>query len=126
MGRRTQSRKQTETQKFDENNISEKIGVYRLAYADFLLKKNYKVIECVRKMKKYWPSINWKVKKTQTFFESSLLKLNSNKALKRVWKTVEFSKWMTSILHNLDDDNKLISETKSQILNSKRSRIKGL
>ena len=46
------------------------------------------------------------------YSKGSLNKLNnySHRALKRVWKTVEFSKWMTSILHNLDDDNKLINK----------------
>ena len=40
-------------------------------------------------MKKFWPSINWKVKKTKTFFESGLLKLNSNKASRMLkWKCV--------------------------------------
>ena len=38
---------------------------------------------------------------------SITIKLNnySKIALKRVWKTVGFSKWMTSILHNSNENN---------------------
>ena len=96
-------------------------------------KKNYKVIECVRKMKKYWPSINWKVKKTQTFFESSLLKLNSNKASKILkWKCVlnfeETIKMTTIWYRNFYQKNKKkisINKIKEYIkIYNKRSKIK--
>ena len=57
--------------------------------------------------------------------KSSLDKLNnySYKALKRVWKTVEFSKWMTSILHTLGDDNKLMNKlNKKELQKIKKSK----
>ena len=96
-------------------------------------KKNYKVIECVRKMQKYWPSINWKVKKTKTFFESSLLKLNSNKALRTLkWKCVlnfeETIKMTTIWYRNFYQKNKQkisINQIKEYIkIFNKRSNIK--
>ena len=57
--------------------------------------------------------------------KGSLDKLNnySYKALKRVWKTVEFSKWMTSILHTLGDDNKLMNKlNKKELQKIKKSK----
>ena len=96
-------------------------------------KKNYKVIECVRKKKKYWPSINWKIKKTQTFFESSLLKLNSNKASKILkWKCVlnfeETIKMTTIWYRNFYQKNKKkisINQIEEYIkIYNKRSKIK--
>ena len=51
--------------------------------------KNYNVITLVKLMKKYWKQVSWKVdtKSKKNFFESSLLKLNSQKAKKKLkWK----------------------------------------
>ena len=53
--------------------------------------KNFKVIELIKIIKKYWPNIKYKTptKKSKNFHESSLLKLNCNKAKKYLrWKTV--------------------------------------
>lgn len=51
-------------------------------------KKNYKVIEVLKMVKKIWPGIKWKIISNSQFYESKLLKLNSNKALKNIrWKT---------------------------------------
>ena len=45
------------------------------------VKKNFKVIEVLNLIKKYWPNAKWKIKKNKkNFFENSLLNLNSNKA----------------------------------------------
>ena len=41
--------------------------------------KNYNVLSTVTLMKKYWKQVSWKVNK-QEFYESNLLKLNSEKA----------------------------------------------
>ena len=41
--------------------------------------KNYNVLSTVTAMKKYWKQVSWKVNK-QNFYESNLLKLNSEKA----------------------------------------------
>ncbi len=52
-------------------------------------KKNYKVINCVKTFEKYWPKIKWHISRNKNFKESSLLKLNSSKALKFLkWKGV--------------------------------------
>ena len=51
-------------------------------------KKNYKVIEVLKIVKKIWPKIKWKINKNSSFYESKLLKLNSSKAFKKLrWKT---------------------------------------
>jgi CDP-glucose 4,6-dehydratase len=53
--------------------------------------QNYKVISVVKLMKKYWENISWKLYKNNSkiFKESSLLKLNSQKAKKILkWKSV--------------------------------------
>ena len=53
--------------------------------------ENYKVIFLVRLMKKYWKKISWKIvnKDKKSFFESNLLKLNSNKAKTKLkWKCI--------------------------------------
>ena len=50
--------------------------------------KSYKVIFLVKLMKKYWNQVSWKVTK-KSFFESNLLKLNSNKAKNILkWKCI--------------------------------------
>ena len=53
--------------------------------------KNFKVIDVIKVIKKYWSHINYIVqnKKQKKFHESSLLKLNCKKAKKNLkWKTV--------------------------------------
>ncbi len=51
--------------------------------------KNYKVIEILNLIKKYYPNARWKIKKNRKgFFENSLLNLNSKKAKKLLnWKS---------------------------------------
>ena len=53
---------------------------------------NYNVIFLVKEMKKYWEKVSWKLinkKKNKKFYESNLLKLNSNKAKKVLkWKCI--------------------------------------
>ena len=51
---------------------------------------NYKVIDLVKMMKKFWPNISWKTRiKNNKFYESKLLKLNSNKSMKFLkWKCI--------------------------------------
>ena len=54
-------------------------------------KKNYSVIQVVKTMKKHWDKVSWKTKskKQNSFYESTLLKLNSNKAKKLIkWECV--------------------------------------
>ena len=53
--------------------------------------QNYKVISVVKLMKKYWENVSWKLHKNNNriFKESSLLKLNSQKAKKILrWRSV--------------------------------------
>ena len=53
--------------------------------------KNYSVIFLIKLMKKYWKEISWKMpnKRKKSFYESNLLKLNSNKAkIKLKWKCI--------------------------------------
>lgn len=53
--------------------------------------QNYKVISVIKLMKGYWHNVSWKLYKNnnKTFKESSLLKLNSQKAKKKLkWKSV--------------------------------------
>jgi len=53
--------------------------------------KNYNVIFLVQLIKKYWKEVSWKVAKQgkKNFYESNLLKLNSNKAKKKLkWKCI--------------------------------------
>tara|TARA_B100000579_G_scaffold82656_1_gene64415 strand:+ start:413 stop:1516 length:1104 start_codon:yes stop_codon:yes gene_type:complete len=55
-------------------------------------KENYNVISLIKIMQKHWKKISWKVvnkKKNKEFYESNLLKLNSNKAKKILkWKCI--------------------------------------
>ena len=50
--------------------------------------QNYKVISVIKLMKEYWQNVSWKLHKNNKIFkESSLLKLNSQKAKKNLkWK----------------------------------------
>ena len=53
--------------------------------------KNYSVIFLVKLMKKFWKKISWKLpnKRKKSFYESNLLKLNSNKAKTKLkWKCI--------------------------------------
>jgi CDP-glucose 4,6-dehydratase len=60
--------------------------------------KNVTVLQFLKKIKIKWPEINWKVKKNNQFYESSLLQLDTSKAKKILnWKarldideTIEF------------------------------------
>lgn len=47
--------------------------------------KNITVINFLKKIKSKWPEVNWKIKSTNNFYESSLLQLNNTKA-KRLLK----------------------------------------
>ena len=52
-------------------------------------RKNYKVLDVLKNVKKTWPNINWKIKKNKNFFENVLLQLDSNKARKIInWRPV--------------------------------------
>tara|TARA_B100001989_G_C24502685_1_gene445833 strand:- start:74 stop:1165 length:1092 start_codon:yes stop_codon:yes gene_type:complete len=52
--------------------------------------KNYKVKECLKIIKNYWPNIKWKISNSANkSYESKLLKLNSKKIRKLIgWSTV--------------------------------------
>ena len=53
--------------------------------------KNYNVLYLVKSMKQYWKKISWKVlkKNKKNFYESGLLKINSNKAKNYLkWKCI--------------------------------------
>ena len=50
---------------------------------------NYSVIRVLNESKKSWDSVKWIIKKNNKFYESSLLKLNSTKAKKKIgWKSI--------------------------------------
>jgi len=52
-------------------------------------KKNYDVIDLVKQMKKYWKKVSWRIINKNNFFESNLLKLNSNKSKNQLkWKCI--------------------------------------
>tara|TARA_Y100000992_G_scaffold302299_1_gene275940 strand:- start:1482 stop:2564 length:1083 start_codon:yes stop_codon:yes gene_type:complete len=53
-------------------------------------KRNHTVLQLINQLKINWPTINWDIKKKQhQYFESKLLKLNSNKIKKIIgWKSV--------------------------------------
>ena len=95
--------------------------------------KNFKVIECVKQMKKYWPTIKWKLKKTKNFYESSLLKLNSKKAYKILgWKgvlsfneTIKMTTLWYKNYYKKNQKNLSTSQIKEYIkIFNKRSKIK--
>ena len=53
--------------------------------------KNYSVILLVKLIKKYWREVSWKLsnKRKKSFYESNLLRLNSNKAKTKLkWKCI--------------------------------------
>lgn len=52
-------------------------------------KKSISVLNLIKKIKKKWPKLNWKIKKNKGQFESKLLKLNSYKAKKILgWRCI--------------------------------------
>jgi CDP-glucose 4,6-dehydratase len=77
--------------------------------------QNYKVISVIKLMKGYWHNVSWKLYKNnnKTFKESSLLKLNSQKAKKKL-------KW-TSVLTFKENIYLVINWYKNFYLNSKQA-----
>ena len=82
------------------------------------IKKNYRVIDLIKIIKKNWPNIKYTTPKTKTkkFHESSLLKLNCNKANKYLnWKSIlsfkETSKMTTEWYKIFYEDKKNIRAT---------------
>ena len=83
--------------------------------------KNFTVLKFIKGIKNYWNNANWKVYKNSSFFESTLLQLNSNKA-KRIlnWKnklklseTIKLvGEWYTVYYKS----NKKLISTKEQII----------
>jgi CDP-glucose 4,6-dehydratase len=65
--------------------------------------QNYKVISVIKLMKEYWQNVSWKLYKddNKIFKESSLLKLNSQKAKKNLkWRSVLTFKENISLVTN--------------------------
>jgi CDP-glucose 4,6-dehydratase len=65
--------------------------------------QNYKVISVIKLMKRYWQNVSWKLYKNNNkiFKESSLLKLNSQKAKKNLkWRSVLTFKENISLVTN--------------------------
>jgi CDP-glucose 4,6-dehydratase len=65
--------------------------------------QNYKVVSVIKLMKKYWQNVSWKLHKNNNkiFEESSLLKLNSQKAKKNLkWKSILTFKENISLVAN--------------------------
>ena len=64
---------------------------------------NYSVLQVVKTMKKNWEKVSWTVPiyKKKTFYESSLLKINSNKSKKIIkWKCIlTFSETMQMVVN---------------------------
>ena len=82
------------------------------------MKNNYKVIEILRKSKKYWPSIKWKIQINKKFKENHLLNLNNKKAKNTI-------KWKPNL--NLDKTIKLTIEWyKHYSLNKKKIKSKSI
>ena len=83
--------------------------------------KNFTVLKFIKGIQKYWKNASWKIYKKSSFYESSLLQLNSNKAKKILnWKnklklseTIKLvGEWYTSYYKN----NKKMILTKDQII----------
>jgi|TARA_B100001093_G_scaffold160909_1_gene153326 CDP-glucose 4,6-dehydratase len=79
---------------------------------------NYSVLQVVKTMKKNWEKISWTIPKSKkkSFYESSLLKINSNKAKKKIkWKCIlTFSETMQMVVnwYKINDTNsKIIYKT---------------
>jgi CDP-glucose 4,6-dehydratase len=75
-----------------------------------VVKNNYSVLQVVKIMKKNWKKVSWKIinPKKNDFYESSLLKLNSNKAEKKIkWKCIlTFSETMEMVTNWYKDYDK--------------------
>jgi len=81
-------------------------------------KNNYSVLQVVKIMKKNWKKVSWKIidPKKNNFYESSLLKLNSNKAEKKIkWNCIlTFSETMEMVANwykDFDTNPKSINKT---------------
>ncbi len=86
------------------------------------MSKNYKVREILKKSKKIWPSIKWKISKEKNFKENFLLNLNNTKAKKVIkWRpildinksiklTIEWYKYYSS-----SNKKKIITKSLDQI-----------
>jgi CDP-glucose 4,6-dehydratase len=79
---------------------------------------NYSVLHVVKIMKKNWKKVSWKIidPKKNNFYESSLLKLNSNKAEKKIkWNCIlTFSETMEMVANwykDFDTNPKSINKT---------------
>jgi len=82
-----------------------------------VIKNNYSVLQVVKIMKKSWKKVSWKIidPKNNNFYESSLLKLNSNKAKKKIkWKCIlTFYETMEMVVNwykNFDTNPKTINK----------------
>lgn len=56
-------------------------------------KNNLKVIDVLKKIKLYWPNVDWKIKRQNNFKENNLLHLNSRKSKR-------YLKWSSSLNFN--------------------------
>ncbi len=86
--------------------------------------RNYKVKNILNTIKKFWPSISWKVSSNKNFFENTLLSLNSNKAkiilnwsikltfIESIKLTIE---WYKFYLSNKKNKNQLLENSINQI-----------
>tara|TARA_A100001011_G_C14260555_1_gene822199 strand:+ start:719 stop:1807 length:1089 start_codon:yes stop_codon:yes gene_type:complete len=85
-------------------------------------KKNLKVINLIETMRNYWPNAIWKKQKTKKqFYESRLLKLNSNKAkLKLGWRCIltfnETAKMVSEWYRDYYGKKSIIEKSKKDIL----------
>ena len=78
-------------------------------------KSNYKVIFLLKKIKKYWPNFKWKVKRSKKdVFESKLLKLNSDKAKRKL-------NWQSKM--NIDQSAKLVADWYSFFYKKKTQKL---
>ena len=72
---------------------------------------NYSVLQVVKTMKENWEKVSWKIPKSKkkSFYESSLLKINSNKAKKKIkWKCIlTFSETVQMVVnwYKINDTN---------------------
>jgi CDP-glucose 4,6-dehydratase len=89
-------------------------------------KSNFKVLDILKKTKNHWNNIRWKVKVNKNLSETTLLKLNSNKAKKLLkWKNVlsidqtlkMIVDWYkTFYFYNNKKNNKIVKLTINQII----------
>jgi CDP-glucose 4,6-dehydratase len=97
-------------------------------------KNNYSVLQVVKSMKRNWEKVSWKVLqiKKKSFYESSLLKINSNKSKQKLkWKCIlTFKETMQMVVdwYKINDTNskKIYKTTIDQIKDyEKYIRIRG-